>query len=495
MNLDRKWVPMRWPCGPLEMARRSRLSSFNAELKDTLEAWEQPSTMELLKGTPVNCLVVDWANGKPEDAAQQQALKPLLEAGRRLGISFVGKVAVRENAGAAVAAARAAGLAAVLLRLTPGQALELPAIPLLSREKVSAETASDIFCTSENVWPGVNLETMAGDSALAGATSNLWVNSNAWFSLLAGELAPGKIQWLDFDPPDGSSPAHPANYGLAVADSRAYGCRWIISLDDKLRAALPKGDPQAKGAWEKLCQMLTFFENHNDWETFQTEGVLGVISDFGGDNAYLSGESLNLLNRRQVQFRILERSKPIPPPAPGLKALLWLDKEEPTTEQHSQLLDFVRQGGLLIAAAYWGPPEVKPTKADSSLHYDIYNVGSGQIAVAQEGFQAPDQVAVDTHMLLSRRNDRVRLYNPGAANCHSSIDPARQKRLVQVLNYSVKPADSITLWVNDKSGPARLWQPETKDTRTLEGVAASPGPGTEFHLPQLAIYCALEWHL
>ena len=52
---------------------------------------------------------------------------------------------------------------------------------------------------------------------------------------------------------------------------------------------------------------------------------------------------------------------------------------------------------------------MKPTKGDASLHYDLYNLGTGQIAVAEEGFQAPDQVAVDTHMLLSRRNDLVRL--------------------------------------------------------------------------------------
>ena len=116
MNLDTKWVPMKWPCGPLEIARRKRSRSFNADLKDMLEAWEQPSTLELLKGTPVNCLVVDWANGSPEDSAQQQGLEPLLEAGRRLGVSFVGKVALKEGTAAAVASARAAGLSAVMLR-------------------------------------------------------------------------------------------------------------------------------------------------------------------------------------------------------------------------------------------------------------------------------------------------------------------------------------------------------------------------------------------
>jgi len=491
MNLDTKWVPMKWPCGPLEIARRSKSRSFNADLKDTLEAWEQPSTLELLKGTAVNCLVVDWANGRSEDSAQQQALKPLLEAGRLLGINFVGKVALKGDAGAAVAAARAAGLSAVMLGDASRQAFDLPAILQLPREKVSGETASTIFSTSENVWPGVNLETMEGDSALAGATANPWVNSNAWFSLLAGELAPGKTQWLDFDPPDSSNVLHPANYGLAIADSRAYGSQWIISLDDKLRAALPRGDIQAKAIWEKLCEVVAFFESHREWEAFKSEGILGVISDFRGDNAYLSGEVLNLLNRRQVQLQILERSRPLPAAAQGLKALLWLDKEEPSAEQHSQLLAFVRQGGLLIAAEYWGPSEVKPTKGDSSLHYDMYNLGTGQIAVAEEGFQAPDQVAVDTHLLLSHRNDVVRLYNPASVNCHSSIDPAHKKRLVQLVNYSVKPADSVTLWVNDKVKSARLWKPGTNGTLTLQSVDAAPG--IDFRLPQLSLYCALEF--
>jgi hypothetical protein len=491
MNLDTKWVPMKWPCGPLEIAHRSRLRSFSPELKETLEAWAQPSSLELLKGTPVNCLVVDWANGKPEDSAQQQALKPLLEAGRRLGISFVGRVAMKEGAGAAVSAARAAGLTSVLLRYPSGQSFDLPAIMQLSREKVVGETVSTIFSTSDNVWPGVNLETLDEDNARAGATANPWVDSNAWFSLLAGALEPGKALWLEFDPSDSSSLARPANYGLAVADSRAYGSRWIISLDDKLRGALTKGDPRARGVWEKLCEALDFFEKHKEWQAFQSEGTLAVFSDFRGDNAYFSGEVLNLLNRRQVQLKIVERSRPLPAPDQELKAVLWLDKDAPSAEQLGQFLAFVRRGGLLTAAAYWGPPEVKPTKGEPSLHYDLYNLGSGQVAVAEEGFQAPDQVAVDAHLLLSRRNDIVRLYNRSTVNCHSSVDPAHKRRLVQVLNYSVKPADSVTLWVNDEVKSARLWQPGTDEALPLQGVSASPG--IEFKLPPLSLYCALEF--
>jgi hypothetical protein len=491
MNLDSTWVPMKWPCGPLEIARRNKSQGINADLKEMVEACGQPFALELLKGTPINCLIVDWANGGPEDSAQQQALKPLLEAGGRLGISFVGKVALKEGSGAAVAAARAAGLSAVMLRDTSGQSFDLPAILQFPRDKVAWERASTIFSSRENVWPGLSLETMKGDTAIAGPTGIPWVNSNGWFSLLARELAPGKTLWLDFDPPDSSNVLHPASYALAIADSQTYGSRWIIFLDDKLRAALAKGRSQAKGVWEKLCQAVAFFESHREWEVFKSQGILAVISDFRGENAYLSGEVLNLLNRHQVQFQILERSRSLPAPTKDLKAILWLDKEAPSAEQHSQLLAFARQGGLVIASAYWGPPEVKPTKKDPSLQYKMYNLGKGQIAVAGEGFQDPYQVAVDTHLLVSRRNDLVRLYNPALTNCHSSIDPGHRKRLVQVLNYSSQSADFVTLWVNARVGSARLWRPGRRDALTLRGVAAAPG--TDFRLPPLSVYCALEF--
>jgi len=495
MSVDRNWVPMMWPCGPLQLVRRNKSGSIDAGLKETLEAWVRPSALELLKGTPINCLIVDWANGGPRDSAQQQALKPLLEAGRKLGIGFVGKLALKEGAGAAVAAARAAGLSAVLCEGASAQSSNLPAIQQFPRDKAEWERASTIFCATENVWPGLNLQTMTGDTALAGPTGIPWVNSNAWFSLLARELAPGKTPWLDFAPPAASNLLHPADYALAVADSYAYGSRWIISLDDKLRAALPKRDSQAQGVWKTLCGAVAFFEGHKDWQAFKSQGILAVISDFRGEDAYVSGEVLNLLNRRQVQFRIIERARSLPA-LEGLKAILWLDQEAPGAEEQAQLLFFVRQGGLVIAAAYWGTPGLTPTEKDPSLRYKLYNVGKGQIAVADEEFQDPYQVAVDTHLLLSRRNDLVRLYNPQTTNCHlsgESVSPHRGKRLVQVLNYSSEPAAYVTLWVNDRVDSARFWQLGAAEARSLQGRRTSPG--TEFDLPPLPVYCALEFEV
>jgi hypothetical protein len=490
MKLDPQWIPMKWPCGPLDWARRSKATDTSAELQQTLAAWAQPVALDLLKGTPVNCLLVNWAEGAAEDSAQQQALKPLLEAGRRRGLNFVGMIAAREGAGAAVESARVAGISAVMLAEPSIQSFGLPVIGQFPRDKLAWESATPIFSSTGNDWPGLKVNTMEGDTAIAGATGVPWVDSNAWFSLLANELAPGKTRWLDFAPPIEANLAHPASYALAVADSLAFGSRWIISLGDQLRAALGKGNPQATRVWSVTCETLSFFANHREWEGFKSQGILAVVSSFRGDNAPFTGEVLNLLNRRRVQFQVMERSRALATPTPGLKAILWLDKDFPSANQFAKLLAFVRQGGLLIASDYWGPSEVIPKERDPSLDYKMYNIGQGQIAVSTEGFEDAFQVAVDAHLLVGRRNDIVRLYNPATNICHASFDPVHRKQLVQVLNYSSEPASFVTLWASTRARSARLWSPEKRDSLSIPGEPAAPG--TEFALPTFNVNCAIE---
>ena len=42
---------------------------------------------------------------------------------------------------------------------------------------------------------------------------------------------------------------------------------------------------------------------------------------------------MNLLNRRHVQFKVMESSKAFLVPMPGERAFLWLDKDQPSAEQ------------------------------------------------------------------------------------------------------------------------------------------------------------------
>jgi hypothetical protein len=494
MSLNPKWVPMKWPCGPLEIARLNQFNSGDEELKKAAETWAQPSSLQWLKGTPINCLVVDWALGTVEDESQQKALKPLIQAGRELGLSFVGRISVQENLAAAVTAGRAAGLEAVMLKAPANHPLDLPVILQLPNDGVQWDLTTPIFATAGNVWPGSTLkatdENMDGDPPVAGPTGNPWVDSNGWLSLLAREMAPKKVLWLEIDLPDAADLLPADKYCLAVADSQVYGSRWIVSLDNGMRLALLKKDSSAMKTWTRICDTISFFESHAEWQTYDPMAVLAIVSDFSGQNEYTNTELLNLLNRRQIQFLVMNRTHGLSSTNSGLKGILWLDEEVPNVEQLNPLLAFVRQGGMVIAAKYWGPKDVMPAHENWLFGYNIYNVGKGKIVVADGGFPDPYQLARDVHLLVSRKNDFVRVYNPGVTKYYSSIDSQRRKQIVQLLNYSADVATYMTLWVDTKAQSAKLWSPEPLTSLSMKNTPANEG--TNFDLPPLPVNCAVE---
>lgn len=437
---------------------------------------------------------MEWAAGTAEDNAQQQTLRTLIETGRQRGISFVGRVSAADQAAQAVAAGAAAGLEAVILSQRQPSDAALPQISMLPSDQIDWAQATQIFIASGNVWPGTNLkptdENMDGDTAVAGPTSNPRVESNSWLSLLARSMSPDKVLWLDLDPPELADILRAQRYCLAVADTRLYGSRWILSLDHRMRVALLKRDAVAMEAWKQICDTISFFEVHTQWDSYEPMGVLGVVSDFGQENAFTTEEVLNLLSRREVPFTAVDRTRPLPLGDAWMRGILWMDDEEPGTEQRRELLAFVEQGGQVIASRYWGPADITPGTQDWLNGYNLYSVGRGRIVVAAGGFPDPYQLSRDTHLIVSRKNDFVRLYNPGTTKYYSTIDQQRRRQVVHVLNYSTEAANYVTLWVNARTNRARLWRPNPPTSPPLPQAATDDG--VSFELPSIAVNCAVE---
>ena len=493
MSMNPNWIPMKWTGGPLEVQRRAKAQTFTPEVKGMLTARMDPAALELVRRTPVNCLVVEWAAGEPADRDQQSALVPLIEAGRRIGISFVGRVKRTADLRAAVAAGLQAGLSGVLVEGPSAQVEDFPVILQCSRSNIPWDSHVPILSVTDNRWPGLEIhETEETPDAVTGPTGVPWVNSNGWFSLLARQLAAGKALWLDMDPPPQIEHWRAAGYSAAVADSYAYGSRWMISLDEKLSIGALRRQPEAIRIWERVVAIISFFKEHADWAGFQPQGSLTVVSRFRGEEEALGGEVLNLLSRQLVQYRVIETSRLAPTSLEGLETILWVDEEPPTSETRSELLDFVTRGGLLISASFWGPPDCEPLVADYSDHYKICGLGKGKIAASKDGFRDPYQVAVDTHLLMSRRSDWVRLFNAGTAISYFSADPNSRKELVQIIDYRTSGvSEFVTAWVRTSNRSALFWSLESKEPAPLQGVPA--GTGVEFHLPSLSTYSALEF--
>jgi hypothetical protein len=466
MDPSAEWCPMRWPEG---------------------EHWRKPDSLELVRNSPVNCVVLPWS-AEPGRAA---AWRPLVEAGRKAGLSFAGWLEPGAERGAAVEQAKAAGLDAVAAEGPPGDSQALPLIPVAERSKLPWKLAGAIVATTEGVWPSVKSSRAGGDSADAGPTGLPWIDSNGWLARLAGALAPEKVLWLGFVPPEKLEVRNGNSYLLAVADSRAYGARWIVALDKGLSDGLASGEARFRDSWKQVVTSLEFFEKHREWRRYVPAGALAVMSDFAGDNEFLAGEALNLLGRRQLPHCIVEKSSGAAQPLDRFKAVLYPDPQPPAPELRRRLLDFVRGGGLLIVQASLREM-AGGAQASGQTHsrFDVRALGKGRMAVAKEEISDPYLLAADAHLLMSRRNDLYRMWNSGAVGTDYSVSPDNRKALFQMVNYSGGPASFLTVRFERRYSRARLWTLEGAEPRDVEMVV--DGDRAEFRLPAIFVYAALE---
>lgn len=324
-----------------------------------------------------------------------------------------------------------------------------------------------------------------------GPTGLPWVDSNGWFIQLARARAPSKTLWIAVEAPAKEPFLRAAAYELAVADAETYGARWVVSLDERLRAGLMAGSREALDTWSRIAKALEFFKARRQWNRYELVSVLAVISDFSGHNEELAGEILNLAARRPLPVRIIEKSRAMGALLEGLKAVIYPDQEPPPEDLRRKLLGFVRGGGLLLANHKWEPVEGEPSEGDSYRRFDVRKLGRGRLAVATEEMQDPWAVALDAHLLLSRRHDPLRFFNAGSMNSHYTVAPQGGRALLQILNYSMRAAGhpvSATFPVRYRT--ARLWSFGSKEPVTLEPAPAEPG--VEIHLPALGAYAAIE---
>jgi len=466
MDIGTNSSPMRWPKGPY---------------------WTQPAALDLIQGTPLDCLILPWGASDTQ-AGQFQAL---LAAGKERGIAFAGLLGDGVNPSDAIPSARTAGLSA-LATAKPESVKGFPVIPWVSRSKVAGLPAGPVAAFTDNSWPSVKTTKRFGrDVADAGPTGVPWIDSNGWFVQMARTLLPERSVWISADPPGKQVISRPDAYILAASDAAFGGARWVVSLDDDFAGALASGDAKSLAAWKKVTRALAFFESHRDWQTYRSLGLVGVVSNFSGDNEFFSTEALNLIGRRQLPYRILEKSKMPANALEGLKAVVYADEDLPTPGVRQALLGFVRAGGLLVclkkcaALAAGGT-----TLSNEDPEFDVFQLGSGRVAVCTEDAVDPYLLANKTHMLLSRKNDLFHTYSAGAcASLYTGTEDGR-KALFQLLMFSSGANRNVSIEMSRPCRAARFWTLDSEGPAPLELVRRESSQ--ELHLPQFSSYCAIE---
>jgi hypothetical protein len=219
----------------------------------SLLKWLAPESLELLRGTPINCLIVPWAAGVDEDAEQQRQLQPLLAQARTLGLTIVGSLHPPADLKRAALGAHGAGLSALASPSLHQTGLALPLIEWTERDKIHWNNTSTVVALSDAVWPGIRGNRGGSrTSAVAGPTGIPWLDSNAWLIQWARGLCQFKSLWLAFEPEQTEYPIRVESYLLALADSESSGARWIVSLDDCFRSALDERQAAALEGWNQI---------------------------------------------------------------------------------------------------------------------------------------------------------------------------------------------------------------------------------------------------
>ncbi len=493
LNLENA-VPMRWPSGPLEIARREKSEGFGARARQALQRWHEPAALEILRNTPIDCLVISWAAGLPADAEQWRSAAALVEAASRRGVAVVGLLEGTANHQQALAAAKTAGLAAVAVRGFQGSA-DIPVIIWSAREDVPWDSRAPAVAISGNVWPGVN-PTQGGGAADAGPTSLPWLDSNGWYIQLARARLSAPL-WIVFDPPGKGAVFSSQSYANAITDSEVAGGRWLISLDDDFRASLAEGAGSVLQSWKQIAATARFFRDRAGWRSYRSLGLVGVISDFNGADFEMSGELLNLMARRDLLFRVVWKSQAAAQPFTGLKALLYTDAAAPDAALRRKLTEFVERGGLLVTGAGWGA-QGKPVPTDFPTQFEVRALGRGRLAVARQPLSDPYQVAVDTQFLLSHRYDLVKIYNAPSSGCTRFTAAADgRKALLQCVSYADGGRGGSglrTIWVREQFAKARLWSIGNEPV-ALSAEPSEEFTGLEYQVPAAAprSYLALQF--
>src|SRR6185369_13702953 len=206
------WVPVRWP-------------------------WADTRSLELLAGTPVNCLLLK--SPTPQLVAAVQAR----------GVVALALVAPGGD-GHEVERAQAAKVDGIVLEgeFPEGTAAgikDLAVIELASRSRLQLGSAAPVIGTYQGVWPGIGVDDEGAKKS--GPTSGVWIDTNTGF-LRAVRAWGNATVWIANQPPPKTAVAA-TRYLQVIADAGISGARWVVAFDDDLAVRLAAREEAAMGTW------------------------------------------------------------------------------------------------------------------------------------------------------------------------------------------------------------------------------------------------------
>jgi len=437
--------------------------------------WLETKTLDLLSGTPVNCLLIDW------NAQQKTEAAAFAGAAMARGVSTLAVIRPGgDPAEPARDAIRAKFTGVVLEGDFSKDATErvktavapAPLIELTLRSRMPLGSKEPVIGTYQGVWPGIPV--MEDGAAKAGPSGSPWINTNAGFLRAARAFGPSTIWIANLPPPKNVITAD--NYEQVIGDAAMVGARWVIALDDDLARRMHEGDKAGLQVWGRITRQLQFYEGHRDWRAFRPYGKLAVIQGVEG-GALLSGGILDMIGARHTPVRAVPPESLRTETLAGTSMAVDVDAAALTPEQREVLKAFTRSGGTLLT----GPADWKESGATKP----------GQITLGDEETKRLDDIWHDINAMIGRGNLGVRLFNVSSMLSNLLVAPDGKQELVHLVNYSNYPVESVTVHALGEFHKAYLYTPEAPEKK-LEVYKVDEGTGVDIDVVNVSATIRLE---
>jgi hypothetical protein len=424
-----------------------------------------PRSLDLVAGTSVNCLLLDWKT------AGAQAFSAFASAAEPKGVAILavlhpgadpvpaGRQAVTAHAGGIVLDGDFPAGTAARVRDALADHKTL-VIEFAKRNKLNFASGAPILATGQGVWPGIQINPEGG--AHAGPSADAWIDTNAGFLEAANAMANGATIWIAVRPPDKNT-FKADRYLQAVGDAALTGSRWVVAFDPATQAAIDRGDAAALKTWKSVADLLTWFEKHPEWRKIPPGGKLAIVQD-PRHGALMSGGILDMIATRHTPIRIETPDRLTPSALAGTTMTLNTEPESLTPAQQQTLLEWRRKGGTLLTA---------PAGWRDSLPADLTDA-----KLSDEQVKRLNEMWRDVSTMIGRRNLGVRLFNVSSMLSSFRAPEGGHPAIVELVNYSDYPVDSVTVQLLGKYTKARLYTPDGKE-KDLEIYPADNGVGVD----------------
>ena len=424
------WVPARWPSN-------------------------DPSSLDLLAGTPVNCLLVDQSNwsaafnaeafkrGVASLAVVRPGAKAAESARQALDLRFAGLVFEGDFNGA-----------------RPPAPANVPQVDIGLRSQMKLDGSQPVIGTFQGLWPGVRAEEQGATHAAASGAA--WIDTNAGFLRFARAATPDPTQiWIAIAPPPKS--VFPTEHYLqSIGDAAMAGGRWVLAFDEDLTKRLFAREARALRQWARVAEHLRYYESHPEWRKAAAFGQLALIQS-AGSGALVSGGVLDMIAVKHTPVRPVPSQTLKASSLDGAQMAVTVDPDALGAAQKDAIRGFTRGGGtVLTGPPGWRFPGLKPD----------------QITLGKEDTEKLDQIWKELNSMIGRRNLGARLYNVSTmlSNLLASAD---QKTVVlHLVNYSDYPAENVTVHLLGKYKSATLHQPGAPPVK-VELYATDEGVGLD----------------